>query len=300
MENKDIIIKGISNDGYIKFNAVNSKSTMITASKLHNLSLINKITFGRLLNAAILMSADLKNETDQLSLILETDGMIDKIVIVAYPNGDIKGYMTNPTQDIMPDKTTGKFNIKKALGKGYIKVIKELGLKTPYIGMVELKYGEIGEDIAYYFAQSEQIPTAISVGVLLNDKGDISQSGGYLIQLMPNTPQNIAETLERAIKRTPNFTDLLDMGYSIKKIMKDIILKDFELTFTQTKEIRYRCNCSKEKFSKGIILLGRDELQKAVEKNETLKAQCHFCNKVYEFTPIEIKDLIKKNFTEAK
>ena len=288
----DKLIKGITKDGYVRFFAVNSTNTMKTAAEIHKLSLINKIIFGRLINATLLMSADLKNKTDQISLVLETDGTINKAVTVAYYNGDIKGYIANPKKELPPDEKTGGFNIKKALGSGYIKIIKELGLKSPYIGIVELKYGEIGEDITYYFAQSEQIPTALSVGVLLGKEGKIMQSGGFMIQLMPDTPEEIALKIENSLKKLPNFTDLMDMGYSIEKIVTEIILKDFAIETITEKEIRYHCNCSKDKFSQGIKLLGKDELEKAIENNETLKAVCHFCNKEYQFPPTDLKKIL--------
>ena len=296
---KDYIIKGITKDKNVRFFAVNSKQTLITAAQIHNLSVTNKVIFGRLSNAALMIAADLKNVSDQVTLVIESNGIIDKVLVTVDYYGNLKGYISNPEHETPLNPDTGTFDIKKASGSGYIKVIKELGLKTPYIGTVELLYGEIGQDLTYYFAKSEQIPTSMGVGVLIGSKGKILQSGGFMVQLLPDTPLEIVELLEKSLLRLPNFTDLLDMGYSIEKIMQEIILKDFEIEITGKKEIRYFCGCSKERFSNGIKLLGKEELQKSIQKNETLQAKCHFCNKVYDFTPQDIKSILDE-ITEDK
>ena len=290
---KDKVIRGISKDKFIRFFAVNSKTTVQTAVNIHNMSITNSVIFGRLANAAIMMAADLKGESAQLSLQIQSDGIINNVLAVASPDGNLKGYMANPQQEFPINKGTHTFDVRNAIGNGNIKVIKKTSEKTPYIGIVELLYGTISQDIAHYFVQSEQIPTAISLGVLMNPDGSIQQSGGFLIQLLPDTPLDYIEKIENAIKKLPNFTDLMDMNYSIEKIMQEILLKNFDVKITKTSPIYYHCGCSKRKFLDGIKLLGKNELQDAVKKSETITAECSFCNKVYLFTPNELNKIIK-------
>lgn len=290
---KDRAIRGISKDKFIRFFAVDSRETIQYAVNTHNLSITNSVIFGRLANAAIMMATDLKGNTAQLSLQIQSNGAINNVLAVASPNGNIKGYMANPQQEFPLNKETHTFDVKNALGNGNIKVIKKIGIQSPYTGIVKLLYGNISQDIAHYFVQSEQIPTAISLGVLMNPDGTVQQSGGFLIQLLPDTPLDHINKIENAIKKLPNFTDLMDMNYSIEKIMQEILLKEFDVKIMKTSPFQYHCGCSKDKFLNGIKLLGKDDLQNAIEENETIKTECNFCDKVYAFTPVELKKIIK-------
>jgi len=214
---KDRVIRGNSKDKFIRFFAVDSKEIVQTAVNIHNMSITNSVIFGRLANAAIMMATDLKGDFAQVSLQIQSDGVINNVLTVASPNGNLKGYMANPKQEFPINKETHTFDVKNALGNGNIKVIKKTNEKSPYIGIVQLLYGTISQDIAHYFVQSEQIPTAISLGVLMNPDGSVQQSGGFLIQLLPEPPLDYIEKIENAIKKLPNLTDLMDMNYSIEK-----------------------------------------------------------------------------------
>ena len=173
-------------------------------------------------------------------------------------------------------------------------IIKDTGMKNPYIGTVELLYGTIAKDLTYYFVQSEQIPTSIGLGVLINDKKEVQQAGGFMIQLMPNTPDKVISVLEDNLEKFPNFTDVMDMGFPIEKIISDFILKGFEPIIKDTIPAQFHCDCSKEKFSEGLKLLGKKELKKAIRENEILETNCHFCNSKYKYNSEDISSILEE------
>ena len=294
MEKKvpDKIIKGFTRDGYIKCTALDSTETVKEAVKIHNFSITNRMLMGRLISATLLLSGTLKNEKDVVTIRIESDGVANGAVVTAKSNGNVKCLMPNPTTETPPHKETGTIDVKAAIGNGVLKIIKDLGMKAPYVGNVELKYGEIAEDMAYYFYQSEQIPTAIGLGILLDEKGNLRKAGGYLIQLLPETPDHIIDQLEGNLKSFPNLSDMLDMGYDIVDLMKDFLLKGFDLQLEPEESVQYHCSCSHDKFRNALKMLGKDELQKAISDKEKLNIVCHFCNTKYSFSADEVTEVI--------
>ena len=206
---KDYLIRGITKDKCIRFFAVRANDLVENAVKIHQLSYTNSIILGRTLIAGLLMSMDLKNEKDLLTLKFNGDGPAGEFVVTSSGDNTIKGYTNNPSYEL-DLKQINSFNASLAVGNGVLNVIRSIGDSKPYIGQVDIVSGEIAEDIAYYYSQSEQIPTAIQLGVLMNDDASVRQAGGFLVQLMPNTPEHIIEKLEENLRRLPNFSDLLD------------------------------------------------------------------------------------------
>ncbi len=283
---KDYLIRGITKDKCIRFFAISANQVVSEAMKIHHLSYTNSILLGRTLIAGLLMSNDLKNEDDLLTIRFIGDGPAGHFLVTCNGKNSIKGYSENPGFE-----SEKGFNASAAVGSGVINVIKSIGDLKPYIGQTNIISGEIAEDIAYYFMQSEQIPTAIQLGVLLNDDASVRQAGGFLVQLMPDTPEHLIERLENNIKAFPNFSDMLDLNYSLESLIEKFILKGFGIDITETNEVRYECNCNKDRFEKGLALLGKEELQIMIDDNESISAECHFCNKTYQFDLIDLKKI---------
>ncbi|MCF7814410.1 MAG: Hsp33 family molecular chaperone HslO [Candidatus Cloacimonetes bacterium] len=291
---KDKILRGITKNKYIRFFAVNSTETVKIAFELHNLSITNAVLLGRLLSAALMLGIDLKSRQDSLTIKIDGDGPVGKALVTANKIGNVKGYINNPQTELPLNPQTNSIDVAAAIGNGMLTIIKDLNMKNPYMGQVELKYGTIAKDLTYYFAASEQIPSSIGLGVLIEPDGTIRQAGGFMVQLMPETPEEVISQLEENLAKFPNLTDVMDMGFSIEKIISDFILKGFDPIFLEEMDANYKCDCSSKKFEKGLKLLSKKELQEAIEKNEELNVHCHFCNKDYKFG----KDKIKKILAE--
>ena len=288
---EDYIIRATAADGAIRAFAVTSKNTVETARSLHNTSPVATAALGRLLSAAAMMGIMLKGEKDLLTLQIRGDGPLQGIVVSADSEANVKGYVFNPYVEV-PHKYEGKLDVSKAIGNGNISVIKDIGLKEPYCGQIELVSGEIAEDLTYYFAKSEQTPSAVGLGVLIDRDTTVMASGGFIIQLMPDADDEIAEKLEEKINRTPYVTTLLDMGYTPEDILK-LILGDFNLEINEKKEMRFYCNCSRSRVEKALISLGKDELTKIIEEDKKAQLHCHFCNKEYNFNEDELREILK-------
>ncbi len=288
---EDYIIRATAANGAIRAFAVTSKNTVETARSLHNTSPVATAALGRLLSAAAMMGIMLKGEKDLLTLQIRGDGPLQGIVVSSDSEANVKGYVFNPYVEV-PDKYEGKLDVSKAIGKGNISVIKDIGLKEPYCGQIELVSGEIAEDLTYYFAKSEQTPSAVGLGVLIDRDTTVMASGGFIIQLMPDAGDEIALKLEEKINRTPYVTTLLDMGYTPEDILK-LILGDFNLEINEKKEMRFYCNCSRERVEKALISLGKDELTKIIEEDKKAQLHCHFCNKEYNFNDDELREILK-------
>ncbi|HPR18014.1 MAG TPA: Hsp33 family molecular chaperone HslO [Candidatus Cloacimonadota bacterium] len=293
---KDKIIRGITNNKFIRFFAVNSTETVREAVRLHNLSITNSVLLGRLLSGALLMGFDLKSESDMLTIKIEGDGPVGKALVTSNKNGEVKGYVNNPQLELPINQNTKTIDVPTAVGKGTLTIIRDLGLKNPYIGQVELKYGTIAQDLTYYFAVSEQIPSSVGLGVLIEPDGSVKQAGGFIVQLMPETPEEVISHLEQNLAKFPNLTDVMDMGFPIEKIIADFILKDFQPEILEEIEAKYKCDCSSEKFIKGLKLLSKEELQEALAKKEIFTVHCHLCNTDYNYG----KDAIEKILKEMK
>lgn len=291
---KDKILRGITKNKYIRFFAVNSTLTVIKAVEVHKLSITNSVLLGRLISGALMLGIDLKSEKDSLTIKINGDGPVGKALITVKKTGFVKGYINNPQMELPLNQKTNTIDVAAAVGNGTLTIIKDLNMKNPYMGQVELKYGTIAKDLTYYFASSEQIASSIGLGVLVEPEGKIKQAGGFMVQLLPETPDEVISQLEDNLAKFPNLTDVMDMGFSIEKIISDFILKGFDPVFLEEVEAEYKCDCSFEKFEKGLKLLTKQELREAIEKNEELTVHCHFCNKEYKYG----KDKIQKILAE--
>ncbi len=274
----DKLIRGTGKG--LAFLAVNSTETVRKAQATHNLSITASVALGRLLTAGLLLGAQLKSKKNKLTLKVSGDGLLGNIVVVATQDGRVKGTISNSSQEVT--NTNGKgFNIPKAIGKGTLTLIKDEGLKRPYNGHVELQTSEIAQDVAYLLMQSQQIASVVVLGVLINEKAEILQAGGFIVQLLPDADDETIACLEQKMKKFPNFTDLMDIGYSVQEIIEKFVVDDAKILSTFT--ARYECDCSAERFKSGIMLLGKDEIEEILKEKGKIRATCQFCGRVYEF-----------------
>ena len=290
----DKVIRGITKDKYVRFFIVDSTELTKEASGMHNLSMTNTVLFGRMLNAVLMLGVDNKADTGSITIKVNGDGPVKGAVVTANNKGDVKGYVYNPEVELPLTEGRNDFNVKEALGKGMLSVIKDVGMKTTYTGQVELVYGTIAQDLTYYFVKSEQIPSSVGLGVLINPDGSVQRSGGFMIQLMPDTPEEVIEKIENNLSVFPNMTDVMDMGYSIKKIISEMILKGFDLKFTDEIDARYKCGCTRSKMEQSLNLLTKEELGDIYNNEETIEVKCQYCNRSYNFEKPIVKGILDR------
>lgn len=288
----DYIIRATAADGLIRAFAATTRETVQTARVTHNTTPVVSAALGRLLTAGAMMGVMLKGENDLLTLQIKGDGPVEGLLVTADSKGRVKGYPFNPNVDI-PPKSPIKLDVGGAVGKGYLTVIKDLGLKEPYVGKTELVSGEIAEDLTYYFAKSEQIPTAISLGVLVDTDTSIKAAGGFIIQLMPGSTVTEAEELERRITHLKYITELLDRGETPETIL-DAVLGDMGLEIIDKMPTEFYCNCTRDRVEKALISIGTDDLRKILEEDKKAELSCHFCNRKYNFDEADLIRLLKE------
>jgi len=289
------LIRCITSDGLVMATALDSTDIVAEAERLHKSSAVVTAALGRLLTATSMMGNALKGKNNTITVKLDGDGPAGALIAVADSNGDVRGYAVNPVVEI-PLKENGKLDVCGAVGtQGTLYVIKDLGLKEPYNGFVPIATGEIAEDIASYYAISEQIPTVCALGVLVNPDLTVRVAGGYIIQLLPAAHgyEEVITKLENNIKVMKPITTLLDEGKTIEEIVK-IALTGFEVEVLEEQTAAYKCNCSRVRFEKALKSLNREELTKMAEEMEKAETVCQFCNSVYTFTSDELKSFIKK------
>ena len=289
----DYIIRATAADGQIRAFAATTKDLVEKARQILGTSPVATAGLGRLLSAAALMGATMKGEKDILTLMAKGDGPLGGITVTSDSASNVKGYVNNPTF-VNPPNFFGKFDVGGAIGNGTLTVIKDLGLKEPYSGQVALITGEIAEDLTYYFATSEQIPTSVALGVLMNKNNTVKQAGGFIIQLMPFASDEIIDKLENKLKEITSITSLLDEGLSPSDILNRV-LGDFDLNITDTLPTQYMCNCSKERVTKAIISVGRKEITDMINEGKDIEVNCHFCNTNYVFSPDDLKKLLNQS-----
>ncbi|MDP8210519.1 MAG: Hsp33 family molecular chaperone HslO [Candidatus Stygibacter australis] len=287
----DRIIRGTAGNGQIRFFGVNCLETAIKAQEIHELSITTSVLTGRLLAAALMMGLDQKSADEKLTIKLAGSGEVKTVIVTSDNQGRVKCYLSNPKVEL-PLSENGTINVSGALGEGTLTVIKDMGSGHPYQGTIELQNGEIATDLSYYFSQSEQIPTAMGLGVLIEPEGEIRQAGGFLVQLMPDAENSVIDILERNLRELPNLTDLLDMGYKIEEILEKLILMGLDIKILLTQPAKYYCDCSREKFLHGVKLLDKVELEESIAKSEDVVVQCHFCNKEYHYESEELKQIL--------
>ena len=290
----DRIIRGITKDKSIRFFAIDATETVQEAVTIHHLSMTNSVIMGRMISATLMMAADLKSDKNVITLKIDGDGPAGVAIVTARKNGNAKGYAKNPEVEIPLNEHTKTFDIKNAIGNGTLTIIKDLGMKSPYIGQIELKYGTIAKDLTYYFAKSEQIPSSVGLGVMVMPDGTVKKAGGFIIQVLPEAPEKVISKIEENLAKFPNLIDMMDMGHSIEDIISKFILKGLEPEIKETSPVQYKCDCSIEKFELGIKLLSKNELQEAIDTNETLTIHCHFCNTDYHFDKNKIEKILEQ------
>ena len=286
----DYIIRATAGNGSIRAFAAISTNTVEKARQIHQTTPVASAALGRMLTAVAMMGAMLKSEKDLITLQITGDGPLKGVLVTSDSKSNVKGYVVNPDVDI-PLKADGKLNVGGAIGNGSLRVLKDIGLKEPYSGSIELISGEIADDITYYFAKSEQVPSSVGLGVLVDTDLTIKHSGGFIIQLMPDAPEDVIDKLEKKLLTIPYITDMLNSGLDAEKIL-ETILGDFGLEILDKTGMDYKCSCNRQRVEQAIVSLGKKELAKIIEEDKKASLTCQFCNKVYEFNEEELKKLL--------
>lgn len=296
----DKLIRGNSTDGAIRVFTAITTDTVNEAHRIHNTSATASAALGRLLTAgAILGGAQLKSETDSLTLQINGDGPLGMMTVVANASSEVRGYVENPTADL-PANSRGKLDVSGVIGKGFLSVIRDLDLKEPYIGRTPLISGEIAEDLTYYYAKSEQIPTAIALGVLVDTDLSIKAAGGYMIQLMPEATDEVADRLTEIIENLPPVTDMIVNGMSAEDIAFAVTDGFDMLLELNAPTPQYKCNCSRKRMERALISLGKKEISDIIEEQGEAEMTCRFCDNIYKFSKDELTELIGSAKGEVK
>lgn len=285
----DYMIRAVAADNAIRAYAVTSRDMVETARDAHNTSPVMTAALGRLLSAGAMMGSMLKGEKDLLTLQIQCSGPAKGLTVTADSHGNVKGFAMNPVVDLPPN-AQGHLNVGGALDLGILSVIKDLGLKEPYVGQCELQTGEIAEDLTYYFAVSEQVPSAVGLGLLMNQDNTVKQAGGFIIQLMPDAKDEVIESLEKRIQEIDSVTMMLDRGLSPEKILEEI-LGDFGMTVYEPEPVAFSCDCSKERVKRALATISKKDLDSIINDGESIEVKCQFCNKAYTFEIDELKEL---------
>lgn len=287
-----IIKRAIDSEGLVRVSFIDSRDIVKTAQNIHKTSPVATAALGRSLTMTALIGSGMKSPHDTVSAIIKGDGPLGSIVCTADGNGSVKGCVQNPFVDI-PLKKNGKLDVGGAVGQGTLSVTMDLGLKKPYVGQIPLVSGEIAEDFTYYFAKSQQIPTAVSLGVLIDRDYSVKQAGGLFVQLMPGCDDETAALIEKNVSELPPVTDMLEKGYSADLIITSVLAGLF-FKYLDDAEYEYRCDCNRQKIEKALISLGETELLDMIQKDHGAEVTCRFCPEVYNFTESDLADLIKR------
>lgn len=290
---KDYIVRATAANAQIRAFACTAKGVAEEARKAHNLSPVVTAALGRLLSAGAMMGSMLKGDNDILTLQIKGDGPVRALTVTADSHGNVKGYPEVPDV-ILPANTVGKLDVGGAVGKGSLSVIKDLGLKEPYVGQTLLQTGEIAEDLTYYFATSEQVPSSVGLGVLMERNNTVKQAGGFIIQLMPFAEDAIIDRLEQNLKGISSVTSMLDAGNSPEQML-ELLLEGLELQITDTMPVAFTCDCCREKIEKVLISLGAEELKDMINEGKEIEVNCSFCSKHYKFDVDELKALYERS-----
>lgn len=287
------IVRTISKDASVVASAIDALDIVSEIERIHRTSAVVTAALGRLSIAASLIGNGLKGENDSVTIRMNGGGATGILIAVSDSRGNVKSYVGNPIVEL-PLNRYGKLDVSGAVGNdGTLSVVKDLGLKEPYVGQVPIVSGEIAEDIANYFAVSEQIPTVCGLGVLVNPDLTVKAAGGYLIQLLPFADESCIDILEANVNKLPPVTSMLDSGMSAEDIAKSV-LDELEPEVMDSFEVNYKCDCSKERVERALVSLGREELVKMAEEQDSAEVCCHFCDKKYIFSKDEIIDLSKR------
>lgn len=288
----DYMIRATAANGQIRAFAATTRELTEYARSAHNTSPVATAALGRLLTAGVMMGAMMKGEEDLLTIKIQGDGPIGGLTVTADASGNVKGYVFNP-QVMLPPNDKGKLDVGGALGIGVLSVIRDTGLKEPYVGQTILVTGEIAEDLTYYFATSEQTPSSVALGVLMNRENTVRQAGGFILQMMPGASEEVITALESKLEEIHSVTSLLDEGNTPEQILEHI-LGGFGLEILDRMPARFACGCSRKRIEKALVSVGRQELQSMIDDGKTIEVNCHFCNRHYAVTVEELGDLLEK------
>lgn len=289
--NGDYIVRGMAADKQLRVFAITSKNLVEKARQIHQTSPVATAALGRLLTAGSMMGSMMKGEQDVLTLQIQCGGPIGGLTVTADNRARVKGYVREPNV-ILPPNAQGKLDVSAALGPGFLNVIRDIGMKEPYNGQTHLVSGEIAEDLTYYYATSEQIPSSVGLGVLMDRDNHVKQAGGFIIQVMPLAEETVIDHLETSLKEIHSVTDLLEQGMTPADILKKL-LGDLDLEITDQIEAEYYCNCSRERVFKAIASIGRRDLQEMADDGEPIEVNCQFCGSHYLFETEDIEQLLQ-------
>ena len=288
----DYIIRATAANDQIRAFAAVTTQMVETAREHHNTSPVATAALGRLLTAGAMMGAMMKGEKDVLTLQIKAGGPLQGITVTADSQGNVKGYVGNPDVCI-PANSKGKLDVAGAVGPGFLNVIKDMGLKEPYSGQVMLQTCEIAEDLTYYFATSEQVPSAVGLGVMMNKNNTVRQAGGFIVQLMPFAEEEVISRLEQNVQKINSVTSLLEEGHTPESLLEKV-LEGFDMQINEKTDTRFHCNCTRERVEKALISIGRKELNEMIQEGKPIEMNCHFCNTNYTFTVEEMKEILRK------
>lgn len=286
----DYIVRATAANAQIRAFSANTKEMVEEARRIHNTSPVVTAALGRLLTGGAMMGAMQKGEEDLLTLQVSGDGPLKGMTVTADARGNVKGYAIEP-QVMLPPSKAGKLDVGGAVGKGSLRVIKDMGLKEPYVGQTVLQTGEIAEDLTYYFATSEQVPSSVGLGVLMEKDNTVKQAGGFILQLMPFAEEEVIAKLEQNLSDFTSVTRVLDEGKTPEEML-GLLLSGLDLEITDTRPAAFCCNCSRERVERAIISIGRKEIREMIEEQKPISVNCHFCNREYSFSPAQLKELL--------
>ena len=290
MDNKDYIVRAsLANDSVRAF-AISSTHLVAEARERHRTLPVVTAALGRLLSAGAIMGRMMKGDKDIVTVSLKGDGPAGYITVTADSHGHVKGFPGNPNVDI-PRKYTGKLDVGAAVGRGLLTVSYDLGLKEPYSGQVEIQTGEVAEDLAYYFTASEQLPSAVGLGVMVDTDSSVKHAGGFIVQLLPDAPEDVIELLEKKLANLEPVTTMMEQGMTPEEMLLHIF-EGVDIEFTERHDVKFYCDCSKEKVKRALAAISDKDLQDIVNDDEDIEVKCFFCNTAYKFSIADIKDIL--------
>ncbi|MBD5544512.1 MAG: Hsp33 family molecular chaperone HslO [Lachnospiraceae bacterium] len=288
---KDYIVRATAADAQIRAFACVTRNMVETARSVHDTSPVVTAALGRLLTGGAMMGSMLKGENDVLTLQIQGSGPIKGMTVTADSRANVKGYALNP-QVMLPPNEKGKLDVGTAVGIGILNVIKDLGLKEPYVGQTVLQTGEIADDLTYYFAASEQVPSSVGLGVLMEKDNTVKQAGGFIVQLMPFAQEWVIERLEKNLEKVTTVTSLLEEGKTPREIL-ELLLEGMSMEVLDEMPTAFSCNCSKERVTRAIVSIGEKDIREMIDEGKEIEVNCHFCNKNYTYSVEELKEMLK-------
>ena len=287
----DHIVRATAGNAQIRAFAASTSNMVETAREHHKTSPVATAALGRLLTGGVMMGSMMKNDSDMLTLQIKGSGAIGGITVTADSKGNAKGYVNNP--DVMLPPKNGKLDVGGSIGAGFLTVIKDMGLKEPYSGQTVLQTAEIAEDLTYYFATSEQVPSSVGLGVLMEKDNTVRCAGGFIVQVMPFIDESVLSKLEENINKIQSVTSMLDNGHTPEEMLSQV-LEGLDMQIVDTMPAQFYCNCSKERIEKAIISIGKKDIQSMIDDGEDIEVKCHFCNTAYKYSVDELKELVNK------